>query len=207
MKIYVLLDGKRNGPYELEDVKALLEAGTLRKENLAWKSGLSEWKPLKDLFPEWMEDSTLPPPDPASPTIAPPEPSTTPEKSDPAEDSMEEKDAQAVDPEEEGTAPPDQASTESVKPTTQTTNPPPDNMYLSIGGEQHGPLSPEQTMALFLSGKAGENDLAWKDGMEAWVTLKEIWPDCAKEKPASKPVSQASSTNLSERLRNALREK
>jgi len=87
---------------------------------------------------------------------------------------------------------------ESAKPAPKPANPPPDKLYLVLAGEKRGPLSSDETFALFQSSEVKENDLAWKSGMDEWKPLKEVWPDCSKVKPAAKPVQQAHSANLSE---------
>ena len=71
----VVIEGKRKGPYDPQEVRDLLVTGKLDKEALAWKSGLEDWRPLKEVWPELFEEHTIhsanaPPPTPPPPVIA-----------------------------------------------------------------------------------------------------------------------------------------
>ena len=55
MKLYVAIDGKKEGPLSFEVVAEKFRSGQLKAENLAWKSGVSEWKPLIEICPELLE--------------------------------------------------------------------------------------------------------------------------------------------------------
>ncbi|MGE4550703.1 MAG: DUF4339 domain-containing protein, partial [Opitutales bacterium] len=60
MKMYVVMDGKRNGPHDPGDVKALYDSGRVSGDDLVWKAGMDDWKPLKELFPEWTQEPKEP---------------------------------------------------------------------------------------------------------------------------------------------------
>ncbi|MFP6855083.1 MAG: DUF4339 domain-containing protein [Opitutales bacterium] len=55
MKMCVVLDGKRNGPHEPQEIRRLYYEGILAPKNLAWKSGMQDWKPLLEVWPELFE--------------------------------------------------------------------------------------------------------------------------------------------------------
>ena len=52
VKMCVVLHGKRNGPHEPQEIHRLFAEGQLRKEDLAWKSGMQDWQPLDVVCPE-----------------------------------------------------------------------------------------------------------------------------------------------------------
>jgi len=41
---YLVVDGKRAGPYELEELKEQAENGSLRRDSLVWTNGMAEWQ-------------------------------------------------------------------------------------------------------------------------------------------------------------------
>ena len=49
MKIYIHHKGKKHGPLELEEVRALLEQGDLSPETKAWVEGSTDWVSLRDV--------------------------------------------------------------------------------------------------------------------------------------------------------------
>jgi len=49
MEIYVHHEGKKHGPLELEEVRALLEQGDLSPETKAWVEGSTDWVSLRDV--------------------------------------------------------------------------------------------------------------------------------------------------------------
>ena len=55
MKMCVVIHGKRNGPHEPDEVRRLFRSGELGKENLAWKTGMQDWQPLHEVWPELFE--------------------------------------------------------------------------------------------------------------------------------------------------------
>ena len=52
MKMCVVINGKRNGPHEPEVVRNLINSGKLSRETLAWKTGMEDWQPLHNVYPE-----------------------------------------------------------------------------------------------------------------------------------------------------------
>jgi uncharacterized RDD family membrane protein YckC len=63
MEIWIGRDGERHGPYKEEDIRAWLRSGELSRDDLGWREGLADWRPLSVLFPE---ETANPPPFPAS---------------------------------------------------------------------------------------------------------------------------------------------
>jgi hypothetical protein len=55
MNLYLAIDGKKEGPFSFEAVEEKFQSGELKPENLAWKSGFSEWKPLVEICPELLK--------------------------------------------------------------------------------------------------------------------------------------------------------
>ena len=51
-QLYVAVAGERRGPMSVEETMELCRSRELRREALAWKSGLSEWKRLDQVWPE-----------------------------------------------------------------------------------------------------------------------------------------------------------
>ncbi len=68
MEIWIGRDGERHGPYKEEQVRAWLRSGELSRDDLGWREGLADWRPLSVLFPE---ETVVPP---AVPPAAPPAP-------------------------------------------------------------------------------------------------------------------------------------
>ena len=54
MKSYVVIEGKKQGPFSSEEITEKLGSGELKAEDLAWNTGMKEWKPLAELHPELM---------------------------------------------------------------------------------------------------------------------------------------------------------
>ena len=52
MQITVLVDGKENGPYTVEDVRKYLATGQLQPQMLAWREGMQDWQELGS-YPEF----------------------------------------------------------------------------------------------------------------------------------------------------------
>ena len=48
-KYYVVEDGKQTGPFDMETLKKKIEDGSLKKESLVWKDGMSEWKKAEEV--------------------------------------------------------------------------------------------------------------------------------------------------------------
>ncbi|ACD83433.1 DUF4339 domain-containing protein [Candidatus Methylacidiphilum infernorum] len=55
MEIFIVLSGKKEGPYSMEEVLQLLEKGTINTQTLAWRKGLKDWEPLGKLIQEVQE--------------------------------------------------------------------------------------------------------------------------------------------------------
>ena len=55
MNLYLAIDGKKEGPFSFEAVEEKFQSGELKPENLAWKSGFSEWKPLVEICPQLLK--------------------------------------------------------------------------------------------------------------------------------------------------------
>ena len=178
METYVLIDGKPNGPHSIEALRALCDAGKICGEQWAWRDGMDEWKTLKELVPECLQDSEQ------RATI----------------------DEEAPGPADE-VAPLSQqdAGEEAVETDQKPENPPPDKLYLGVAGEKLGPFSPDETVALLLSGEVRGEDLAWKSGMTEWQPLMKVWPDCENLASIPETKAQPPSGGLSEKLRKAFR--
>ncbi len=48
-KYYVVEDGKQTGPFDMETLKKKIEDGSLKKESLVWKDGMSKWKKAEEV--------------------------------------------------------------------------------------------------------------------------------------------------------------
>jgi len=55
MNLYLAIDGKKEGPFSFEAIEEKFQSGELKPENLAWKSGFSEWKPLVEICPQLLK--------------------------------------------------------------------------------------------------------------------------------------------------------
>lgn len=64
--ITITRDGQNYGPYEIAQIQEMLASSELQPNDLAWKEGMSDWKPLSELLSSH--------PLPAIRTIAPPLP-------------------------------------------------------------------------------------------------------------------------------------
>ncbi|MEY2483133.1 MAG: hypothetical protein QOK24_1661 [Verrucomicrobiota bacterium] len=65
MGIYLWKDNQQLGPFEEADIKSRLADGALSYDDLAWREGMSDWQPLRQIYPE---PST--PPSPTATTTA-----------------------------------------------------------------------------------------------------------------------------------------
>lgn len=63
MQIYILIADDRQGPFTPEQIAEKIKAGECTAETLAWKDGMEEWQPVKDVCPL----RAAPPPLPESP--------------------------------------------------------------------------------------------------------------------------------------------
>ncbi len=58
MQFYVLKDNQQQGPFTLMDVRDKLQKGEFAYTDLAWREGLANWTPLKDLLGGALPDAT-----------------------------------------------------------------------------------------------------------------------------------------------------
>lgn len=49
MQIYLLIEDDRQGPFTPEEIAEKIKAGECTPDTLAWKEGMEEWQPLKDV--------------------------------------------------------------------------------------------------------------------------------------------------------------
>ena len=47
--IYLLIEGKQEGPYTEEDVRQYLADGRFQNDQLAWREGLTDWAALSEV--------------------------------------------------------------------------------------------------------------------------------------------------------------
>ncbi|GIW95652.1 MAG: hypothetical protein KatS3mg110_4701 [Pirellulaceae bacterium] len=55
------------GPYTEEELRRFVDQGRIRPDDLAWRHGMPDWQPVRDVFPEWDFPDIPPPPPPYSP--------------------------------------------------------------------------------------------------------------------------------------------
>jgi len=67
MATYIRKDHQRLGPFDDSEVLASLRNGKYFADDLGWREGMADWKPLRDLYPE----EPLPPPIPPPPSPPP----------------------------------------------------------------------------------------------------------------------------------------
>lgn len=48
-KYYIVENGKQAGPFDIETLKKKIENGTLKKDYLVWKEGMSDWRKAEEL--------------------------------------------------------------------------------------------------------------------------------------------------------------
>ncbi len=68
--IFVLLNNKQEGPFNLDQLKALVQSGQLTKETLSWKDGMAQWdkaENMPELNPLFNTTTPPPPPPPVPP--------------------------------------------------------------------------------------------------------------------------------------------
>jgi GYF domain 2 len=51
MDIFILSDGKETGPFSEETAQTLLNQGTVSTTDLAWRTGMDDWAPLREILP------------------------------------------------------------------------------------------------------------------------------------------------------------
>src|SRR6478609_4185832 len=69
MDYHIARSGQQLGIFSEVQIRENLKTGTCQLTDLAWCEGMTDWKPLSELFSE-SEEVVLPPPVPASP-VAP----------------------------------------------------------------------------------------------------------------------------------------
>ncbi len=52
MQVWIGRNGERFGPYTDDEVRQWLRDGTCRPEELGWHEGMTDWRPLGELFPD-----------------------------------------------------------------------------------------------------------------------------------------------------------
>lgn len=50
MSTYVLINGKQQGPYSIEQLQGLLATHTISEDALSWRQGMAEWRPVGSWF-------------------------------------------------------------------------------------------------------------------------------------------------------------
>lgn len=72
MSTYILKNGQQTGPYDDALLAAQLSAGQISYDDMAWKEGMAEWKPLRTILPPVGAAGSMPPPPipPAMPAMA-----------------------------------------------------------------------------------------------------------------------------------------
>jgi hypothetical protein len=68
---YVAVDGAQQGPFAVNQVRAMVDANTITPDTLVWKKGMPEWIPLAKV-PELKPVAKPPPLPPSTPPPAPP---------------------------------------------------------------------------------------------------------------------------------------
>ena len=68
MQVWIGRNGERFGPYSEDDIRQWLRDGTCRPDELGWYEGMTDWRPLGELFPDVRPEpaaaTTPPPPEP-----------------------------------------------------------------------------------------------------------------------------------------------
>jgi uncharacterized RDD family membrane protein YckC len=68
MQVWIGRNGERFGPYTDDEVRQWLLDGTCRPEELGWYEGMTDWRPLGELFPDVKPAAAAIPPMPPSPS-------------------------------------------------------------------------------------------------------------------------------------------
>ncbi len=59
--IFILIDGKKYGPYNSSQIQSWIGEGRIDRNTMCWYSGLSEWKPIGEVFPQFFQTVSPPP--------------------------------------------------------------------------------------------------------------------------------------------------
>ena len=70
MNLFIYKNGQQLGSFSEEQVRSMIVSGMLSREDLSWKEGWEDWKPLVFLFPEESKPQTTPPPLPSAVQVA-----------------------------------------------------------------------------------------------------------------------------------------
>ena len=46
MEIWLIINGKRSGPYPDYEIRSRIEHGEITSEEIVWHEGLAEWTPI-----------------------------------------------------------------------------------------------------------------------------------------------------------------
>lgn len=67
--IFVLVNNKQEGPFNVEQIKSFIQNGQITKETLVWKDGMAQWDKAENLseIKQLFGTSTPPPPPPPQP--------------------------------------------------------------------------------------------------------------------------------------------
>ena len=49
MEIWLIINGKRSGPYPDYEIRSRIEHGEITSEEIVWHEGLAEWTPIGEL--------------------------------------------------------------------------------------------------------------------------------------------------------------
>lgn len=63
VQYYIAINGVQQGPYDMETIMAAIKSGSITKEHLAWKAGMSNWAKIAT-FQEFSSCFIVPPPIP-----------------------------------------------------------------------------------------------------------------------------------------------
>lgn len=67
MQVWIGRNGERFGPYRDDEIRQWLRDGTCRPDELGWHEGMTDWRPLGELFPDDRPAASAVPPVPPPP--------------------------------------------------------------------------------------------------------------------------------------------
>src|SRR6266403_1022771 len=50
--VHILIEGEQRGPYDLSQIRAMLESGAVTADTPFWREGMTEWQPLSTIAHE-----------------------------------------------------------------------------------------------------------------------------------------------------------